>query len=78
LRSILHEAGREVKWSDVVQMFEDILFEDIQCLFGGPFKPRRRPRNLKPPKKSAPVLNLISRIEKPAPDEKGEPDPPTN
>jgi hypothetical protein len=54
------------------------MFEDIQCLFGVPFKPRRRPQNPKPPKKSAPILNLIPRIEKLAPDEKGEPDPPTN
>jgi hypothetical protein len=50
-------AHREVKWNDVVR-----IFQDVQCLFGVPYKDDDEPRPRKPrrPKKSASVLRLIS------------------
>jgi hypothetical protein len=65
--------GSRVKWNDVVQMFQD-----IQCLFGEPYKDEdedeephpRGPRRPKP-KKSAQILSLVSRADNP--NEKAEP-----
>jgi hypothetical protein len=54
-------ANREVKWNDVVQ-----IFQDIQCLFGVPYKdeePRPRGPKRPKPKKPAQILSLVGKAE---------------